>query len=69
MTYNSITGLYSIRFKKELIHEGLDHIMCSELMMKYRERYEKLKDCGWPLEPEHLHVEEFSGTYKLTSKR
>ena len=69
MTYNSKTGLYSIRFKKELIHEGLDHIVCSELMNQYRERYDNLKDTGWPLEPEHLHVEEFSGTYKLASKR
>jgi|TARA_Y100000004_G_scaffold885_1_gene1159 hypothetical protein len=65
--YSSSTGLYSIRFKKELIHEGLTHDESSDLMNYYRERYERLKDTGWPLEPEHMHVEPFSGT-KILSK-
>ena len=67
--YSSSTGLYSIRFKKELIHEGLEHEVCSNLMNEYRDRYERLKDSGWPLEPEYLHVEEFSGNYLLRGKK
>ena len=66
--YSSKTGLYSIRFKSDVIHEAIEHTECSELMDYYRSRYEKLKDTGWPLEPEHLHVEEFSGKY-VTKKK
>ncbi len=60
--------LYSIRFKNELIHEGLEKSECSVLMDYYRDRYENLKDSGWPLEPEHLSVEEFSGKFILRKK-
>tara|TARA_B100001287_G_scaffold128622_1_gene108380 strand:+ start:315 stop:503 length:189 start_codon:yes stop_codon:yes gene_type:complete len=60
--------LYSIRFKNELIHEGLEESECSVLMDYYRDRYENLKDSGWPLEPEHLSVEEFSGKFILRKK-
>ena len=67
-TYSSPTGLYSIRFKSDLIHEGLEHTECSEFMDYYRERYNNLKDSGWPLEPEYMHVEEFSGTFVLSKK-
>ena len=66
--YSSKTGLYSIRFKSDIIHEGIEHTECSELMNFYRDRYESLKDTGWPLEPEHLHVEEFSGKFVLKKK-
>jgi len=27
-----------------------------------------MKDTGWPLEPEYLHVEEFSGKFVLKKK-
>ena len=67
--YASSTGLYTIRFKSSPIHEGLTHDEASDLMNYYRERYERMKDDGWPLEPEHMHVEEFSGTYVLRPKK
>ena len=67
--YSSKTGLYTIRFKSDIIHEGLDHTECSELMDYYRERYKNLKDSGWPLEPEYMHIEEFSGTLVLSKKK
>ncbi len=66
--YSSTTGLYSIRFKSDLIHEGIEHTECSELMDYYRYRYETMKDVGWPLEPEYLSVEEFSGKFILKKK-
>ena len=66
--YNSKTGLYSIRFKSDIIHEGIEHTECSELMDYYRYRYETMKDNGWPLEPEHMRVEEFSGKFVLKKK-
>ena len=67
--YNSQTGLYSIRFKSDIIHEGISAIEVSELLMNYKKSYENKKDSEWSLEPEHMRVEEFSGTYVLRSKR
>ena len=67
--YSSKTGLYTIRFKSDILHEGIGHQECCTLMDYYRNKYENFKDCGWPLEPEFLSVEEFSGTYVTKSKR
>ena len=63
--YSSSTGLYTIRFKSDIIHEGITASECSVLMDYYKTKYENEKQTGWPLEPEFLRVEEFSGTYLL----
>ena len=69
--YDSPTGLYSIRYGPELIHEGISHVEASELMDYYRVRYDKMKgDYGaWTMDPDKMKVEPFSGTRKLSPKR
>jgi|TARA_B100000035_G_scaffold263455_1_gene235161 hypothetical protein len=66
--YSSKTGLYTIRFKSDIIHEGISAIEVSELLMNYKKSYENKKDSEWPLEPEHMRVEEFSGKFVLKKK-
>ena len=61
--FRSSTGLYTIRFKKSILHEGITHDEASDLINYYQERYDRMKESGWPLEPEHIHVEQFSGNY------
>jgi len=67
--YTSQTGLYSIRFKSDIIHEGIDHVKVSELLMNYQKIYDNRKQTDWPLEPEYMRVENFSGTYILKKKK
>ena len=66
--YSSKTGLYTIRFKSDIIHEGISAIEVSELLINYKKSYENKKDSEWPLEPEHMRVEEFSGKFVLKKK-
>tara|TARA_B100000902_G_C26858198_1_gene691712 strand:- start:460 stop:675 length:216 start_codon:yes stop_codon:yes gene_type:complete len=66
--YSSQTGLYSIRFKSDLIHEGISAIEVSELLIGYQKSYDNRKDGEWPLEPDHMSVEDFSGKFVLRKK-
>ena len=66
--YTSKTGLYSIRLKSDLIHEGITIDEVSSLLKSYQERYND-PAIEWPFELGQLKVEEFSGTYVLQFKR
>ena len=68
--YDSPTGLYSIRFGRDLIHEGIDHVEASELMEYYRARYDRMSknEGSWPMDPNEMKVEPFSGTLRLKGK-
>ena len=69
--YDSPTGLYSIRFGRDLIHEAIDHVECSELMDYYRARYDRMNksEGSWPMDPDEMRVEPFNGTLKLSAKK
>jgi len=68
--YSSPTGLYSIRLNSDLIHEGISAIEVSELLIKYKNNFVKQSEDpeAWPMNPDNMTVEEFSGTYILKKK-
>ena len=68
--YSSPTGLYSIRFNSDLIHEGISANEAAELLLDYKNNFIRHSDDpdAWPMNPDNMTVEEFSGKYILKKK-
>ena len=68
--YSSPTGLYSIRLNSDLIHEGISAAEVSELLAEYKNKFVTQSDNSeaWPMNPDNMTVEEFSGKYILKKK-
>ena len=66
--YTSKTGLYTIRLRADIIHEGITIDEVENKLQYYNDRAND-NTISWPFNPLDLKVEEFSGTYVLKSKR
>ena len=65
--YRSSTGLYSMRHKSDLIHEGLTIQQVQQKQDYYQSRHNN-PHVVWPFDPKDITVEEFSGEYVLRRK-
>ena len=65
--YRSATGLYSMRHKSDLIHEGLTVEQVQQKQDYYKSRFTD-SNAEWPFDPKDITVEDFSGNYILRRK-